>query len=453
MIYYVIIPSIVVSALLLLHRIRSAKGIFFAYAWAGVFAPFIAFGVLRLETSQRLIYPLDSRLGWEAFILFCISVAIVAFFPIVKPKEKSSKNALPDAKSQEISNLFSVLSITLGLGYITLVTLIFGGFGAAMQAMQERIVIESSVANYGMILSWLSSVSCIFAYRYAVHRTSILLISAIALFVVESFIIGGRSLLILFGLALIYTDLLRMKFSKFVLTCCAMLVFIGGVSAIFIQARYEAQNAQILRRDPTFIEKATAGITFIDAIALGMDYAENEGYDYGESYKNAALIFVPRQLWPDKPLPLSHRVRYYSFGDALAGLPPALFGEGYIAFGPPGFLAAALLLGYLLALVDGYTVLTLRDRSPSREAIMGICAPMVAFALVRGGIDVAAYRISIPIAACFLCWRLSVYYRRRILRRAARRKSRRSTDLRAASSSAHQKELQAVRQSVRSSIP
>jgi len=101
----------------------------------------------------------------------------------------------------------------------------------------------------------------------------------------------------------------------------------------------------------------TAGYTSgnYDAYSMLMwtrSYVANVGTTGGEQLLGALFFFVPRSLWPTKPIPSGQLVfQYYgrSFSDVSSPLPA----EGYINFGVPGVILFALAYGLLCRKLDG----------------------------------------------------------------------------------------------------
>lgn len=72
----------------------------------------------------------------------------------------------------------------------------------------------------------------------------------------------------------------------------------------------------------------------------------------GQSFANVPAVFVPRVLWPAKPLPVDFRLSQVLYGQgAAAGTPMTLAGEAYWNFGTAGGIAAMLALGAVFGLV------------------------------------------------------------------------------------------------------
>jgi oligosaccharide repeat unit polymerase len=303
--------------------------------------------------------------------------------------------------------VFSWLAILTSIAYIGLMALRMGGLGNLIIRLYQRTSLNDSVANYLVLLSFASMVFSVFGFCFARggRSTSAKLLSYVSVLVclVEMFMSGGRSNVILFVLALFYVSLTRMSLARFTIAAAIAAVLMAGTSYFMTNARFEAQHAAVLkdRADESFISRATTGLQFIDRIAASIAYVEQRGHDFGETYVNVLLLPIPRDLWPDKPYQISNRLRQFLFGDLTGGEPPGLFGEGYIGFGTIGVVGAAMVLGWMIGRINSTTVVAKRTGCRAREACAGVLAPLIAYAVVRGGFDIAGLRVGVP---AFWCW-------------------------------------------------
>ena len=75
------------------------------------------------------------------------------------------------------------------------------------------------------------------------------------------------------------------------------------------------------------------------------------GYFYGLFYARVPLNFVPRAIWPNKPVSTSGGLfRRIALPDASGGRPPGAMGEYYLNFGYPGIPLMGAFYGVLLYL-------------------------------------------------------------------------------------------------------
>lgn len=91
----------------------------------------------------------------------------------------------------------------------------------------------------------------------------------------------------------------------------------------------------------------------------GIGYADKEGFSYGRQLLGAVLFWVPRSLWPDKPVSsgglVASTLRYYN-----ENLSMPLWGEFYLDFGYLGVVAGFFLFGGVVK-----SIRTLVGRDPA----------------------------------------------------------------------------------------
>lgn len=81
-------------------------------------------------------------------------------------------------------------------------------------------------------------------------------------------------------------------------------------------------------------------------------YTEVFGYSYGRQLIGAALFFVPRFLWPNKPIGTGHTVISKLQQNYFTNVSAPLVSESYINFGIIGVISVAILLGILIRKID-----------------------------------------------------------------------------------------------------
>lgn len=100
----------------------------------------------------------------------------------------------------------------------------------------------------------------------------------------------------------------------------------------------------------------------------------------GESLAAVPFAFVPRSLWPGKPLPLDQQVSAILYPGSLAGSPIGLQGELMWNFGLLGVLLGTLLVG---ALMGALARSRLRIRRPGAAVLYAIAIASVVAPLTR----------------------------------------------------------------------
>jgi hypothetical protein len=91
--------------------------------------------------------------------------------------------------------------------------------------------------------------------------------------------------------------------------------------------------------------RATGNTLFLSGI---MDSAEGKGPLYGEAFLNQASSLVPRFLWPEKPVYVSHQLMIESlYGMPLMDAPVTTVNEFYAEFGYMGVFLGHFAMGFV----------------------------------------------------------------------------------------------------------
>lgn len=91
--------------------------------------------------------------------------------------------------------------------------------------------------------------------------------------------------------------------------------------------------------------------TYDNFLGLMEFVPEQVDYYYGSFYARVPLNFIPRSIWPEKPVLTSGGFfRRLAFPDQTGGRPPGAMGEYYLNFGLPGIPLMGTLYGVLMYL-------------------------------------------------------------------------------------------------------
>jgi len=377
-----------------------ASTFFFAYTFAAswLFSLFIAMGVLD---QSSLIAPWVVRLDdipWYPFAL--INIVVFATSNL-----STKKNRFDRAIRLDRVGKAAWLTLGLAILYIAASVVAYGGLAQWVALSYSRAVLDDSTINYLSPLAVLTGVSSIVLYAISRRqklnpKTKFAIIFNCALQLLVSTISGGRSVLLLYVVSLVIVQGKSHlpRWIRYSLLAGALIM----ASGLMIFARYNQQDAKAsfsLNLD-NIVSASYTGLPFIDHFTLSEAYTASEGHDFGSSYLNLVTLPIPRQLWPEKPIQLSRRMRQKFWGDSTGGIPPGYFGEAYIAFGWIGVFAAALILGSLLS--------HLTSRFPAKKgssyqvAITAVTGSAIGFVLMRGGLDIGVYRVGLILVALWL---------------------------------------------------
>lgn len=390
--------------------ILNARGVFIAYVAAGAFLPACVFLLEERSLPTFIAYFDNETIVYAIFLTFVFAVATL-YLSATLERHGIEPPALPVYRPNgDTAVAFAVISLVGSLTYVIAMSALYGGVMEFASRAYQRVSFENSATNALTVAYFLGYVFAVFAFTFSRRSGSsgakALAILAITLATATSFLSGGRSLAIFCLFSIAYPYLTRMRPGKLVITGAVGLVIVGLISYVMLNARYVSQNAMILQQQPDLgiVDMATTGLVFVDSVAAAIEYAQYHGYDYGQLYLNVLGQPIPRELWPDKPLQVSVLMRQFLYGDTSGGAPPGIIGESYIAFGLFGPLLLAPVYAWLMARVNRFARIMSVTRCPAASATAGILVPLVGFALVRGGFDIALVRVGIPAFWCICAY-------------------------------------------------
>ena len=415
------------AALLFRIKLFSAFGIYFVFVLAGAVFPYLLYRMADFVPDNALL-PFNRLPMDRAFSLVMLGCgASVLTYLLSFRKSASQKIEISVRAGAKVMVQLAVGGILAGMIYFAILVFLLGSIADALLVAQQRVRVENSLYNATLPFSFAAQIFPVFAWYLFLNNKRcslaevIVVAMAVALGLFVAFSSGGRSVMVLFVVALAWGQLIRLGIIGTAMAGVFGAVIIGTISAVFIRLRYDAQG-YTAAEGQDLVELATTGLTFIDHTALAIDYTEFNGFTFGQSYLNAFTLIIPRDLWEDKPLQLSVLMREFFYGDTWGGAPPGLFGEAYIAGGTFGVLIAGLVFGRALGQLDVINAKARFGHSPFEKAFAAIMVPLVPYAIIRGGIDIGAIRVGIPLAiALAVLWGGRSFYERRVGQSAAAR--------------------------------
>ncbi len=94
---------------------------------------------------------------------------------------------------------------------------------------------------------------------------------------------------------------------------------------------------------------------------------EKIDYQYGASLTTILIAWIPRELWPDKPVTnVDNTIGMKVFGASTfgsGGVPPGLIAELYWNFWIPGVLIGCFLIGFLLKVINQTIVCNIANQN------------------------------------------------------------------------------------------
>lgn len=140
-------------------------------------------------------------------------------------------------------------------------------------------------------------------------------------------------------------------------------------------------------------------------VGNSIDYADTQGFTSGNQLLGTVLFWVPRQIWPDKPIDTGSLLAQ-SIDYPNANLSAPLWGELYIDFGVIGVAVAFFLVGALIGPVSRRYVRSFvrSDVLTATQFIYPVLG-LYAVLLLRGSLLQAMGRLVILVVVLLVCTR------------------------------------------------
>ena len=158
------------------------------------------------------------------------------------------------------------------------------------------------------------------------------------------------------------------------------------------------------------------GIDFdaYEMLACAVLYVDKLGVSYGYNIAGGLLFFVPRSIWPSKPIGSGSMIMLDYFGrlnpyGAFTNVSCPLVAEGYLAGGIIGVVLVAILLGSATSLIDGWGIRTVERFAvaPLTTTLLPgyfVAAGLIFFIMRGDFLSSSAYTIGI-----FASYRFALY--------------------------------------------
>lgn len=391
-------------------NVRNARGVFLLYFAFGVVVPYIYF--LNDGSLPTFLSPLirDTETQNAASIIaIAFLTSIIGSVVTLRPIKYDVKSRYIRTSRLEALAIFAIFCFVI---YVVLSIIFAGSIQNAILASYSRVRTNSSLANVRSVFFWGTAVFTTFAFygmRFSSppKKTRRIIYVAVICAGILSIADGGRAILVLFVLSLFMDKFLKAKSQQLAKYVISGVVLITGVSYVLLNWRFLAQGTSTATDNKMNFSDAFTGLAFVDHFQVSIQYAKVNGYDYGISYLNAALSFIPRDFFPAKAVPLAAQMRGYLYGDETGGIPPGLFGESYIFAGIFGVIIISFIFGRALLATSILCNNALRTDSPVLYAVAGIMVPLIGFTLVRGGLDIGVLRVGLPFFWCYVAVLLS----------------------------------------------
>jgi hypothetical protein len=181
-------------------------------------------------------------------------------------------------------------------------------------------------------------------------------------------------------------------------------VVAGGAFAAAVLFPYAAY----FRYEDGFVSVGTVGETMttkgdydaFQMIAAGTQVTDTAGHSGGRQMLGALLFWLPRSIWPDKPINTGEMIAM-NYGYGYTNISAPLWAEFWIDFGWFGVIAGFLLIGFAIRRLD---TAFLRAWTSQQFAIAQVVVPILAgysFILLRGSLLQAMFRLATILAVAW----------------------------------------------------
>ena len=350
------------SVILSKDQVRPVAGVFwmFVYICLGV----VPLAQLSTGASTILAVQVDEatlHATTAVTLLGCVS------FDLAYHLRFSRNGARPapvrTLRSLDTLRIFAVVAILGGLTYVAQV----GGIGVFFASRQEagqaldQVSPDSGQAARA-IISAFGSVACLVGLIFYFHalrmlRSSLNLLDVALMaalvglnVVVNNPISNSRywTLAVLFGLVMPFIGARKSLFNVAIISGVVAAIFLFPLSDI---TRRAAGAGGMVQSDSVWRMISTKDYDQFTMLANTLGFTRDEGFTWGNQFLGALLFWVPRVIWPAKPLDSGVEVGQW-MSSANVNLSSPLWAEAWINFGVAGVVLTFALLGLLSRKLD-----------------------------------------------------------------------------------------------------
>lgn len=345
------------SVILWKDVVRPIAGVFwmFVYICLGV----VPLAQLSTGASTILAVQVDDatlHVTTAITLLGCVSFDIAYQLRLVR--SAGATDPVHTLRSMDTLRLFTVIAVLGGLAYVAQV----GGVGVFFASRQEAsqaldLVSPDSGQAVRAIVSAFGSVTCLVALVFYIHalrrlRDSMNLfdVALMTVLVVLNVIVNNPvsnsrywTLAVVFGLVMPLIGSRKSFFNLAIIGGIVAAVFVFPLSDI---TRRTAGVGAVLQADSVWRMISTKDYDQFSMLANTLGFTHDEGLTWGNQFLGALLFWVPRVIWPTKPLDSGVEVGQW-MSSVNVNLSSPLWAEAWINFGVVGVIVTFALLGLL----------------------------------------------------------------------------------------------------------
>lgn len=356
--------SVKLALLLWQGDIRPVAGVFWIFVYTGMgLAPLAQLATGRSTALAIQVGDRELTMASLLTLLGCVCFDVAYHLKLRRRGGASPQLRFRTLRSMDVLRIFSVAAVVAALVYIIQV----GGLSVFFLSRQETSqaldeISPDSGQALRAIISAAGSVGCLTALIFYLHvwRTRDvalaavdgLLLAALAVMniVINNPVSNSRywTLAVVFGLLL---PLIRGRKGLFNAAVA------GGVIASIVIfplsdiTRRAAGTGAPLSSESVWITIATKDYDQFTMLANTLAYTADHGLSWGMQALGPVLFWVPRVIWPDKPLDTGVEVGQW-MNSINVNLSAPLWAEAWINFGLPGLILVFAALGLLARRLD-----------------------------------------------------------------------------------------------------
>ncbi len=130
----------------------------------------------------------------------------------------------------------------------------------------------------------------------------------------------------------------------------------GGTLSDRLEILSDVIGGRTSYRRATDVQEAAVRISYVNQATFAV--SQYDMGNPGNSFSTVLAVFIPRFLWPDKPIvtDIGVQFNFAATGGATSASSPGLFAEAYWNFGWPGVVLLMIPLGIILAVLSRYAL-------------------------------------------------------------------------------------------------
>lgn len=289
-------------------------------------------------------------------LLGCISFDLA--YHLRLPRDGVRTVSVPALRSMDTLRVFASVAVLGGLIYVAQIGSIGVFFSSREEAGQalDQLSPDSGQAVRA-IVSAFGSVACLVSLIFYIHvarrqRSALnlfdtALIAALAVLnvIINNPISNSRywTLAVLFGLLMPLIGTRKSLFNWAIVGGIVAAIFVFPLSDI---TRRTAGTGAVLQVDSVWRMISTKDYDQFSMLANTLGFTRDEGLTWGNQFLGALLFWVPRVIWPTKPLDSGVEVGQW-MSSVNVNLSSPLWAEAWINFGIAGVVITFALLGLL----------------------------------------------------------------------------------------------------------